>query len=371
MSRTSVRRAAIVGALLAGTAVGVAVPSTAMGAAAAIQDDQLPVTPIERIPQRLNLIQQTGVKVTRVDIFWSDVAPTPPRSATNPEDPAYNWQRADAILNGLRQRGIRPIVSVYSTPQWAALGRRPPVAGQPFNPWRPATPVTYGNFMQAVAKRYPFVRHYEIWNEPSIQLFFRPQKAGGRYVSIGNYANLVKAAYPRIKRANPRAVVIAGVAAPKGRSLDDGVGALGWIRGLRAQRIPLDAYSQHIYPAAGPTSTSEAVPGWNSIDDLLAELDRFPNGRSKQLYITEAGYTTAVTKFRKVRFTFAQQNLFMRQMFALPQTNQPRIPAIVWFNMQDNAFWPGGILTANGTRKPSYATFRSLTRSKAVPAGLR
>lgn len=358
-------RLAAAGLLLAAT------PAVGLGAAPAIQDDRLPVVRIGEIPKRLDILAATGAKVTRVDLFWSHISPRRPASPASPSDRAYNWTRPDAILTGLRRRGIRPIVSVYSSPRWAAVGRRGPVAGQPFNPWAPARPADFGDFMQALATRYPFVRHYEIWNEPNIQLFFRPQRVGRTYASVPAYAGLVKAAYPRIKRANPRAVVIAGVAGPKGKSLADGVGAVDWIRALRSQRIPLDAYSQHIYPASPPVSDTKAIPSWNSINLLLGELNRFPGGRRKALYITEAGYTTARTPYRRVAFTQAQQAAYMRQMFALPQTRQRRVPAIVWFNLQDNANWPAGVLLANGRRKPSYAVFRSLTAGIPVPPGLR
>ena len=89
-----------------------------------------------------------------------------------------------------------------------------------------------------------------------------------------------------------------------------------------------------------------------------------------KLYVTEAGYTTAKTPFRNVKVTFAQQKQYLKQIFALPTVKNPQLATVVWFNLQDNAFWPGGLLTATGAKKPSYAAFVAQAR-KPIPAALR
>ena len=98
-------------------------PATGLGAVAAVQDDVLATVALEQVEQRLDLVEDSGARVTRVDIFWSTVAPTKPRRATNPADPAYDWRVFDAIFLGLKERKIIPIVSVYSSPTWATGGQ--------------------------------------------------------------------------------------------------------------------------------------------------------------------------------------------------------------------------------------------------------
>ena len=46
------------------------------------------------------------------------------------------------------------------------------------------------------------------------------------------------------------------------------------------------------------------------------------------------------------------------------------MPVVVWFNLQDNQFWPGGLLKANGAKKPAYAAFTAQAR-KPIPSALR
>jgi hypothetical protein len=365
--------------LTIGAVAALAAPTTGLGAVAAVQDDYLPITPLPQLEHRLDLVQSTGARVARVDVFWSDVAPRRPARPADPNDPAYRFDLVDATIGGLLDRGIRPIVSVYSTPRWAA-GRAAP-RGQHTNPWLPQRPADFGAFMQALATRYsgtaatPLygrrleVRHYEIWNECNLQLYCRPQYRGRAAVSPRLYANLVRAAYPRIKRANPRAIVIAGATGPKSRSDQTGIGTMDWLAALRRSGARFDAYSQHIYPAAPPRAQVRAVPSWNSVPLLLREVDKIRRGMP--MYITEAGYTTRATPFRRVRVTERQQSTYLKQIFALTSLRSPRIPVVVWFNLQDNRNWPGGLLRANGTPKPSFSAFRSIAQRGRVPASLR
>ena len=349
---------------------------TRTGPTPAVQDDHIPVDPIETIPMRVQMIADTGASVTRFDIFWADVAPTRPENPTDPNDPAYDFSRYDMVMTGLADNGITPIVSVYNTPDWAANGLT--VEG-PINPGAP-DPAVFAAFMEAVATRYsgefvgpdgnvlPEARHLEIWNEPNLSAYFAPQSEDGVQVSLDNYAGLVKAAFPAIVRANPDAMVIAGVGGPRGLTTETGTGALDWLRGLQQRDIPLHAYSQHIYPLAAPTMPTQAFPSWSSIDLLLEELDRFEPGLP--LFITEAGYTTSVTEYRDEAATVTEdeQAQYLTQIFELPQVNNPRLQSVVWFNLQDNSGWPAGLLREDLSPKPSLSSFQRVAQSG--PKGL-
>jgi hypothetical protein len=381
LSSKTIRRRSL-GVLAAATAVGaLAVPATGVAGVAAVQDDVLTTAPLTSIPTRIDMVKQTKAKVTRIDILWSLVAPNPPANPVDPNDPAYDWTRLDAIFTGLAAAKITPIVSTYSTPDWAVAGTNIPHPTTQYNPNAPK-PAAFAAFMQAVATRYsgtfvptgglaplPRVRHYEIWNEPNLKAFF---SVNGRSTP-GGYAGLVKAAYPVIKKANRRAIVIAGVGGPRSSQGNGNVGAKTWLNALvRNKSAKFDAYSQHIYPSRGPRFSSKsydkAFPTWNSLPDIFKALDKKKKGM--KLFITEAGYTTKATQFRNVKVTLAQQKLYLTQLFGLKDVKSPRVAAVVWFNLQDNVNWPGGLLTEAGAKKPSYNAFVAQAR-KAIPANLR
>jgi Glycosyl hydrolases family 39 len=356
-------------------AIALSAPASGFGAIAAVQDDRLAATPADQITARLDLTQRTGARVTRIDLFWNEIALTEPANPTDPNDPAYDWRASDLKIIGMLDRGIRPIVSTYSTPLWSSGGRS--VDGTQYNPFAPR-PGDYGKFMEAVAKRYsgtfvtggrviPQVRHFEVWNEPNLKGFFRT--AAGT-TSLPAYLALVREAYPAIKRGNPAAKVIAGVGAPRSSDGDGNLGARRWLTGIARSSVKFDDYSQHMYPFAPPKSPSEAFPGWNSIDDILTVLDerrarlkkRGVITKPARLFITEAGYTTKFTTFRpKAAVTEAKQAQYLRQIFKLPQVNSPRVPVIMWFNLQDNIDWPGGLMREDLALKPSYSAFTALT----------
>ena len=112
-------------------------------------------------------------------------------------------------------------------------------------------------------------------------------------------------------------------------------------------------------------------PAWNTLVNIVAEVNKLPGGRAKKIYITEASYTTARTPYRKVAFTPAQQSQYMTQIFKVPFVRNSRVPLVVWFQLQDNPNWPGGLLTMAGAQKPSYKTFQGLTRTNPPKGNLR
>jgi hypothetical protein len=154
--------------------------------------------------------------------------------------------------------------------------------------------------------------------------------------------------------------VIAGAGAPRSSTSPGGISALDWLRGLRARKIPLDAYSQHIYPAAPPTIDTPAVPSWSSVPLLLSEVAKF--GKSIPLFITEAGYTTAPTPVRATSVSEDQQATYLKQIYSLDAVKDRKLAVVVWFNLQDNSLWPGGLLSADGSRKPSYSAFAGVVK---------
>lgn len=393
--------------ILALAALAAALPAVALGASAGVQDDRLPVTRPSGLQARVNLLTTTGAKVTRVDLYWSTAAPTRPAAPTDPNDPAYDWTWADTIFGTLDAAGITPIVTVWNPPVWAA-GRS---TGAPRN-WNANAPKNakdFANFMQALATRYngrtnilrqgPLtVKFFEIWNEPNLQFYFRPQykytykgkkgKNGKKIttpVSPGKYAQMVNLSTPAIKKVNPGAIVLAGVTGPKGKSNATGRGTLDWIADLKKAGMKnFTAYSQHIYPASSPNAITRAIPSWSTLPTVIKAVNTLPGGKSKKIYITESSYTTAKTPYRTVAFTPAQQATYLTEIYKLPLVKSSRIPLVMWFQLQDNPDWPGGLYTSPAaaarpwlgmfratTAKPSLAAFRAAAAANPPKGNLR
>ena len=366
--------------LACGVAVAaLAAPWTASGSVVALQDDRLPNLSGAALTERLDLLASTGARVTRVDVLWSRVATRRPADATNPDDPAYDWATYDQIMRGLTQRGIGVILDFYSTPAWASASGAPNAAPRA---------AEAGAFAGAIARRYsgtwptpagtlPEVRRIEVWNEPNIEQFWSPQcRRGprGRYVPVAarGYAALVDVAAREIRRANPDAIVVGGVAGPAGSTTDRGktcrtgtesVSAGAIVNALRANDIRIDAWSQHLYPIGAP-DRAFFFPSWRSLDDLTPLLDKLRPGMP--VYVTETGYHTSYNRFHRYFVSESQQARWLTQTFDIAARN-PRVAVTVWFNLQDNPSWTGGLLHADLTRKPAWDAFSQVARTSTVP----
>ena len=65
-----------------------------------------------------------------------------------------------------------------------------------------------------------------------------------------------------------------------------------------------------------------------------------------------------------------EQAEYLSQIYSLPQLRSDRVKAVVWFNLQDNANWPAGLLREDLSKKPSYDAFtQSGGRSEGRPLG--
>ena len=368
--------------LAAALVAGAALPAVGLGAAIGLQDDRMAASSAADIPGRIAMADATGTQVLRIDLFWATAAPKQPADATNHLDPAYDWSWADATLCGAVKAGMQPIVTVWNAPGWATNGKQG-VKGVVWNSKAPTDPQDFADFMSALATRYNgvtqipgqgtcLVKFYEIWNEPNLQIYLYPQYSGKKVASSPKYVKMANLAVPAIKAANPRAVPITGVTGPKGKSDSSGRGTMDWIKDLKKYGLKAGSqYSQHIYPAVPPLKKTTIFPAWDTLDEIVTEVNKLPGGKSKKIYITEASYTTAKTPYRKVAFTTAQQATYMKDIFKVPFVKSSRVPVVIWFQLQDNPNWPGGLLLNSGAQKPSYGQFQKMTKSNPPKGNLR
>ena len=312
-----------------------------------IQDDAWLLYGAGTLTERLDLLQQLGVGVVRLSLHWNTVAPTKPQRALSASDPAYRWEPYDAVLNGLRARGIAPVITLLGTPGWANGGSRPNVA--------PRSARSFADFAYAAAKRYSFVRDWTVWNEPN-------QRLGLSVPSPRLYVTrLLNPAYVGIHRANRRALVAGGVTAPRGNR--GGVGPLAWVRGMKAAHAKLDAYAHHPYPSRpgtetpfhGACSSCDTITMAN-LDRLLREVRR--DFGAKPVWLTEYGYQTNPPD-RILGVSPALQAAYIGQS-ALRAYQEPRVTMLINFLVRDEpdlGRFQSGLFTVTGKPKPAAGAF--------------
>jgi hypothetical protein len=311
-----------------------------------VQDDAWLLGGPGTFEERLDLVRGLGVDVVRVNLRWEVIAAKRPRKASSHLDPAYDWSRADVLLNGLRDQGIRPVVTLVGTPRWANGGRAPN--------WAPKSPSSFANFATAASKRYPFVKYWVIWNEPNKYWQLKP-------TSPKTYVRqLLNPAYAALKRVNRGDQVGGGVTGPRGGN--GSVSPVDWIRGMKAARARLDAYAHHPYPlnryetpSSGACRRCENLT-MASLDRLLAEVERAFG--FKRIWLTEYGYQTNPPD-RQLGVSQALQARYLGQA-ARKAYAAPRVDMLIHFLVRDEGKvgrWQSGLYTFGDKPKLSAAAF--------------
>lgn len=167
------------------------------------------------IERTLDEMQAMGVQNVRILIPWNGIELA---------NDFFYWNKVDALVNAAYDRNMGILGVLNSTPAWATE------PGQPAPASPPADPAEYAEFVGAVADRYAGkVSAYEIWNEPNATTFWYPSP------DPAAYTELLQAAYPAIKAADPDATVIGGV--------------VGWVTDYPNLAISPAKYVQGMYDA--------------------------------------------------------------------------------------------------------------------------
>ncbi|MEM4532000.1 MAG: hypothetical protein QXY39_09045 [Thermofilaceae archaeon] len=197
----------------------------------------------------LDMIAYAGFKLIRMDLFWSTV---------ERERGAYDFSGYDALTSALKERGLRPLyILCYGNPLYD--GGQPPRSEEARS--------AYASYAGAAASRYGAYALWEVWNEPNIEVFWKPQP------SAPDYARLLAAVSRAIKESCPSCLVLA----PATSGVD-----VEFVRALavRGALELVDAVSVHPY-RGGPPET------------VLTDYERLRSVvGDKTIICSEWGYTT-------------------------------------------------------------------------------
>ncbi len=301
-----------------------------------------------------------GVDLIEEQLSWRDVAISRPVSPRDPADPAYRWPAAlDAMVEGATASGIRVALLVKRTPSWAGgrNGARVPTRA-----------ADYADFLVATSRRYPQVRHWMIWGEPTRVGSFSPmprnRRAGPRA-----YAVLLDAAYGALKRERRSNVVIGGMTWTLGKVTPPEF--LRWMRLPNSRRPRLDWYGHNPFSARIPKLSQDTYyPGlrdFSDIDTLAAEVRRAYPKRRPKLWLSEF---TVQSEHPSYAFSFyvtpKAQAEWLRAAYRIA-ARTPYVAGVGWWTLLDGPEAPdglkNGLMTAAGVPKPAYAAYKAAVRT--------
>ena len=249
--------------------------------------------------QVLTMVEDMGSTWIRHNaLLWSAVEPT---------IGTYNWNSANVQLTeteliATAQAGMRSVLIVRSTPEWARL-----YPGSACGPMKSQYFAKFGQFLVQVVNRYsvpPYnLQYLEIWNEPDVdpslvpgdQIFGCWGNKNDPYYCGGYYGAMLKVFYPMIKNANPGInVMIGGLLLdcdprnpPAGQTCLPSKFLEGIL--LAGAKNSFDGVSFHAYDHYNPDLDTFGNPNWKS-----GRFNGEVNGILQPVLVAKSGFIREV-----------------------------------------------------------------------------
>jgi polysaccharide biosynthesis protein PslG len=337
-------------AVVAGISAGSARAALPRDFVGVVADDAVNGDPGYRAAQ-FGQLHSLGVRLLRVTFDWAQVETSPGN---------YDFSFYDGLAQSAAENGIELLPVVFDPPRFrSGRPRRHAKRGTYF----PKHLGDLGTFAALVAGRYGpggsfWTSHpgtpafpiaaLQVWNEPNLPVY---DPAGP---SARHYERLLKAVYPKVKRANRRVQV-----------------ATAGLPDSKLSRPNLYRYIDQLYRAGGKRyfDILAVNPYAASTKDLLRKLSkvrkimRRRHDSRTQMWLTEMGWSDKGPRspFRASRIRSAIPGL-------AKASRKLRLRGFVYYSWRDGApyaplfrdFWGlhTGLLRINGTPKPAYNAFR-------------
>lgn len=277
----------------------------------------------------LDLIREGGFRFIRMDLVWQSV---------ERERGKYDFTNTgyDELTEGCLKRGIRILYILdYSNNLYEQeLSVRTEEGRKAF-----------ASFAEASAKRYAnrgIV--WEIWNEPNISQFWRPQP------DIEHYCALVEKVAPLIKSADPTGMVVApATSGIPFEWLEECFkkGLLKWIDGLTV----------HPYRPSPPET---------AIDDYVNLRNLIRKYTDKDIPIISGEWGYSLINWDKKTLSQEQQAQYLVRMFLV--NLYQGIPISIWYDWKDDGTDPNerehnfGTMTHDLKPKLAYLAAKAFTK---------
>jgi hypothetical protein len=311
-----------------------------------------------------------GVGIYQDRLYWSAVASARPARPRDPSDSAYRWPpELDTALASARRRGIRVSLVLSTAPGWSNGGRE--------SHWAPTDPRDFADFAVAASRRYPGVRYWMIWGEPSKADRFQPLvRAAGRSLTARQrrgprlYARILDAAYRALKSEDRRDLVIGGNTWTGGE-----VVPLNFLRAMRlpsGRRPRMDMYGHNPFTLREPNLANGPIgyghADYSELDALVRWLDRYgyrdSRARRLRVFLSEFVLPTDHANFefnfwlsRDTQAKWLGRALRIARRF-------DRIHTLGYLGLYDDPPRPDGLevnrglIDQSGRRKPAFWVFK-------------
>ena len=339
--------------------------STAAAATVGVNSDiTWGITPAQ-VSEEVALTKQAGISWIRTSVDLSDAEP----QAAGQLDTQYLAQ-IDSEIRVARNAGLNVLMEFDRAPYWASAdpAKSTDASGSHWNHyWKYANVRDYASIVSALVSHYKTfgVHAFELWNEPNLSQFWPSGP------NAAEYTQLLTAAYPAVKAADPTATVLMAGLSNKG--------SYAFLQGMynAGARGAYDVANFHIYPEGDP-SRCLTVGGrpYEGSFCLLQGLRALmtANGDSSPVWVTELGWSTCTSE--TPCFTEQQQASYITSSYQM-LAGYSWVQTAFVYQMRDvywdasNASWESslGLLHRDFTPKPAYTAMQAVaTGAAGAPA---
>lgn len=361
------------------TCVLVAATAATPASARTLQKGFWGPTAIDGVSQ-FPLYETLGVTLYQMQLSWARAAPTRPADPRDPRDPAYQWPaEIDRVIEEARGHQMTVLLMLSGSPPWANGGKTPEYA--------PDRPADFAAFARAASRRYPAVRRWMIWGEPSrsnnwkplVQQPFGAPMTSARRRAPKRYARLLDAAYGQLKAQRRSNLVIGGNTYTTGE-----IRPTDWAHNMKLSngRPPrMDLYGHNPFSFRNPNLRNPPSP--NGVVDL-SDLGRFdkqiqrdlgrPRNKRIRLFLSEFAIPTDVDVELNFHVSPATQAKWIPNAFKVAR--QVTADTLGWIRLRDDPPSPegrlvshAGLMTYDGKPKPGFYAFMrgGLTAAQRAP----
>ena len=323
----------------------------------------------EQFVAELDRLVDAGANVVRIDIGWSTL-----EQDAKGQRAEWYVKKADTFFAHARARGLRPIVTFWSTPCWASSapdGLKDGCQGawwdRDVDAYPPSDPDDLADAAAWVADRWgQDMAAIEIWNEPNYDYFFRSS------TPAADYAPLLKSAYTAVKAVRPGLPVLGpAMVMSDGNFLealyDEGIAGHFDGLSLRPFNQGRDPYDSSMPSSGRAYSYVLGVP-W------IREIMEAHGDGSKRMWFTELGWSSCAPGGISIWcVTEETQARYIADAFRIIRDRWDFVEAVSVYNLRNKGTNPDdretqmGMLHRDFSPKPAYNAFRNVIAELAAP----
>lgn len=286
--------------------------------------------------RQMAALSALGLKWVRVHLHWYHL---------EPQEGVFELAALDDTASQLVAHGLEALFCLVGSSRFATTA--PSGTTEYIDVWPPRDNAEFANRLVALARRYPMVTYWQIWNEPNSPGFWQPQEDAAAYARLFNTAaTALKTALPD-RKAVMAGMMYFSVMPSTGKLMLQVLGESRDVRGA-------DVVAYHPYtdqPEGEPGTMLRETGNW-----LNAGLRHFG---AREIWATEFGWSTypGPVVVQSIISEEEQADYLLRRLSLMMTMDYDRV---FWFALSDlderapprDRFY--GLLRRDGTPKPAY-----------------